>query len=289
MVVHTYQVQNVQANINQKGGGNVDVSVKNKGLWPREAILGGVNRQRVTYDQLSLTQWVQIFCKNILEEKSSQRRDIMVSYLGDLMKDATDFTWQGAKAAHAVLMCEMERGSLQWEDMDRIDRIRRAHAQKHAPGNGGWAKPSDVGRKPWFCKNFQSGNCSHTRNHDFNGKLQKHISGNNWVMQKKTAFSRNKTQKMTKQLPSLGWDSCSSGSQYKVQVNACKSSVKADASHIFEKPRKHECKSSNVKHYRTRFFYNSSVKPKVIEASLARKSSDSITHVKMLSRPGVLT
>ena len=149
--------------------------MKNKVLWPHEAILGGINRQRVTYVQLSLTQWVQGFCKNILEEKSSQRRNTMVSYLGDLMEDATDFTWQGAKAAHAVLMCEMERSSLQWEDTDRIDRIRRAHAQKHAPGKGGWAKPSDPGRKPWFCKNFQSGNCTYTQDHEFNGKLQKHI------------------------------------------------------------------------------------------------------------------
>ena len=159
----------------KKGGRNVDVSVKNKVLWPHEAILGGVNRQRVTYDQLSLTQWVQGFCRNILEEKSSQRRDTMVSYLGDLMEDATDFTWQGAKAAHAVLMCEMEWGSLQWEDTDRIDRIRRAHAQKHAPGKGGCPKPSDPGRKPWFCKNFQFGTCTHTRDHEFKGKLQKHI------------------------------------------------------------------------------------------------------------------
>ena len=89
------------------------MSVKNKVLWPHEAILGGANRQRVTYDQLSLTQWVQGFCKNILEEKSSKTKDTMVSYLSDLMEDATDFTWQGAKAAHAVLMCEMERGTLQ--------------------------------------------------------------------------------------------------------------------------------------------------------------------------------
>ena len=36
----------------------------------------------------------------------------MVSYLSDLMEDATDFSWQGAKAAHAVLLCEMERGHL---------------------------------------------------------------------------------------------------------------------------------------------------------------------------------
>ena len=90
------------------------------------------------------------------------------------MEDATEFTWQGAKAAHAVFMCEMERGTLQWEDTDGIDRILRAHAQKHAPARGGWAKSSDPGKKPWFCKNFQSGN---------------------WVMQRQTAVSRSKMQK----------------------------------------------------------------------------------------------
>ena len=94
-----------------KRGGNVDVSVKRKVSLPHEPILGGDSRQRVTYDQLSLTQWVKGFCKNILEQKSSDRREIMVSYLGDLMEDATDFSWQGAKAAHAV-KCEMELGSL---------------------------------------------------------------------------------------------------------------------------------------------------------------------------------
>ena len=108
------------------------------------------------------------------------------------------------------------------------------------------------------------------------------------LCRKRLHFQETKPQKRPNSCPSLGRDSCSSGSQYKVQVNACKTSVKGDASHIFEKPGKHESKSSNVKHYRTRFFYNSSVKPKVIEASLARKSSDSITHVKMLSRPEVL-
>ena len=36
----------------------------------------------------------------------------MISYLGDPMEHATDFSWQGVKAAHAVLLCEMERGSL---------------------------------------------------------------------------------------------------------------------------------------------------------------------------------
>ena len=158
-----------------KRGGNVEVSVKRKVSWPHEPILGGVSRQRVSYDQLSLIQLVHGFCKNILEQKSSERRDIMVSYLGDLMQDTPDFSWQETKAAHAVLLWEMERGSLQWEDLDRIDRIRRVHAQKHVSGRSGWGKPSDhSGRKPWY----QTGNCSHVRDHEFNTKIQNHICSN---------------------------------------------------------------------------------------------------------------
>ena len=35
----------------------------------------------------------------------------MLVYLSDLMEDATDLLWTNAKAAHAALMCEMERRS----------------------------------------------------------------------------------------------------------------------------------------------------------------------------------
>ena len=154
-------------------GGSVDVEVKHKVHWPHEAVLGGVSRQRVMYDQLSLTQWVQGFCRNILEERSGSRKDTMISYLADLMEDATDFLWQGAKASHAVLLCEVERGTLQWEDGDRIDRIRRARAQKHiSTSKSSWAKSE---RKPWFCKSFQSNTCSHQKDHEVNGRLNKHI------------------------------------------------------------------------------------------------------------------
>ena len=53
-------------------GGDIDIQVKHKVHWPHEAILGGTARQRVSYDQLTLTQWVQGFCRNILEEKSGK-------------------------------------------------------------------------------------------------------------------------------------------------------------------------------------------------------------------------
>ena len=44
--------------IKSKRGGPIDVLGKHKIAWPDEAILGGVNRSRLTYDQLSMPQWV---------------------------------------------------------------------------------------------------------------------------------------------------------------------------------------------------------------------------------------
>ena len=61
--------------IKSKRGGPVDVLVKHKIAWPHETILGGVNRSRLTYDQLSMSQWVQGFCKNILDETCEQKRE----------------------------------------------------------------------------------------------------------------------------------------------------------------------------------------------------------------------
>ena len=48
--------------IKSKGGG-VEVLVEKKVAWPHDVILRGTTKQRVTYDQLSLPQFVQGFVK----------------------------------------------------------------------------------------------------------------------------------------------------------------------------------------------------------------------------------
>ena len=121
---------------------------------------GGVSRQRISYDQLSLTQFVQGFVRNILDEGDGKCRER---------------NWSNAKAAHAVLLCEMERGVLDWSHTSRIERIRRAHAQKHhQTQKSNWGKQEN-NKKPWYCKLFQSGNCMYSRDHEHGGKMYKHI------------------------------------------------------------------------------------------------------------------
>ena len=162
--------------LKSKRGGNVDVVVSHKVAWPHEHILGGASKQRLTYDQLNLTQFIQGFAKNILEEKDQNCHELMLQYMADLMEDTNDFTWSNAKAAHAVLLCEMERGVLTWHDTNKIDRIRRAHAQKHTIAHKqNWGRNSDFHKKPWFCKAFQPNSCTFYRDHEVNGKLHRHI------------------------------------------------------------------------------------------------------------------
>ena len=57
--------------LKSKRGGGVDVLVSKKVAWPHDNVLGGVTRQRVTYDQLSLTQFIQGFTRNILDERDN--------------------------------------------------------------------------------------------------------------------------------------------------------------------------------------------------------------------------
>ena len=66
--------------------------VKHKVACPHEAILGDMNKTRLVYDQLSITQCVQGYAKNIMDESDEL----------DFMEDTTDFNRQNAKTAHAV-------------------------------------------------------------------------------------------------------------------------------------------------------------------------------------------
>ena len=55
----------------------------------------------------------------------------MLHYISDLLKDSTDFLWTSVKAAHAVLLWKVDRGTVTWLDTEGIDRLSQTHAQKY--------------------------------------------------------------------------------------------------------------------------------------------------------------
>ena len=114
-------------------GGGVDVFVKHRVKWPHKFVLSGSTKERVSYDQLSIVQWVGGFCRTMKVEKSVKMREHMLDYLASLLDDARDFPWGAARASHNVLLCRMEQGEIgDYSCTDQIDRIRRVNAQRQA-------------------------------------------------------------------------------------------------------------------------------------------------------------
>ena len=160
-------------------GGSVEVLVPNRVKWPHEFVLSGSSKERVSYDQLSITQWVAGFCRIMKEEKNSKFKEHMLDYMISLFDDANDFSWDAAKASHAVLLCRMEQGEISdYSQTDKIDRIRRANAQRHNVQTNASQSSKKLGpkhAKSMTCNYFNAGTCSHTKTHETRGVLYKHV------------------------------------------------------------------------------------------------------------------
>ena len=89
-------------------GGPGEIPVKKVVDWPQTFILTGNRKSRLTYDDLMVTHWVAGFVSCIQEKKSAETRASMLYYLGNLMEDASDLSWESAKASHAVVLTNME-------------------------------------------------------------------------------------------------------------------------------------------------------------------------------------
>ena len=166
------------ASLNERGmfksqrGGNEQVTVRHKIPWPQNHILAGTSKSRVTYDSLSTFQWVSGFCAIIKDEKNVNTKNQMLDYMSELMEDAQDFGWASAKGAHAVLLCRMEEGKVNWNMTEKIDRIRRAHAQKVINVA---SKKLNADSQGVPCKFFQSQKCPHKGDHHTGGQFYRHI------------------------------------------------------------------------------------------------------------------
>ena len=99
------------------------------------------------------------------------------------MDDANDFSWSAAKASHLVLLCRMEQGEVTgYDQVDRIDRIRRANAQKHVVQGSSSSNTAQYNKKSTLkvgktmpCHFYNQNSCSHTSTHETKGVLYKHI------------------------------------------------------------------------------------------------------------------
>ena len=122
--------------------------------------------------------------------KSLKNKDSMLDYLISLFEDVQDFSWDAARASHAILLCRMEQGEVKnYTETEKIDRIRRANAQRHLPPSASTVslkKQNQKINKSMPCTYYNQGTCSFARTHDTKGVTYKHICAVCFAMNGKT-------------------------------------------------------------------------------------------------------
>ena len=106
-------------------GGPGEITVKKSVDWPQHFILTGTHKTRPSYDYLTITHWASGFVRCIQKEKSENVRASMLDYLGNLMEDASDFSWDSAKACHAILLTNMEADRISWNEIEFVGPMPR--------------------------------------------------------------------------------------------------------------------------------------------------------------------
>ena len=137
-------------------GGTEQINVKYQVPWLQNFLLAGTSKNRVSYDSLSIFQWVAGICTIMREETSVKTKNAMLEYVTELMEDAQDFGWPSAKGAHTLLLCRMEEGKIEWHMTDKIDRLRKAHAQKVVSNPTPFSKKKGTDSQGLPCKFYQN-------------------------------------------------------------------------------------------------------------------------------------
>ena len=167
--------------------------------WPHSHLKHHFVAKNKKYDDLSLAEFCAGYLSILRKCKSSKMARI--EHLEDLMYHATTKPWRNVLNYHAACLLEIERGNLKWGDNFQIHGVGSmtlfgagAHGSnsrgstQYSEGNGR-QQNSGNDERVWFCKNFQRGTCTFTRDHYGqalgHNHLLKHICAKCWLTVKK--------------------------------------------------------------------------------------------------------
>ena len=140
--------------------------------WPNEGFTGGGTKKRISYDDLTLPQWVAGQLTNAIQ---IQDNDVLRSVLNQIifaMRDASSLPWSAVREAYASSMHEVEEGRLAWSDSTQW-ALNRLSASQVALANSRTLSQQNKGRT---CKFYNEGACSHEGYHG----IYKHNCSHCW-------------------------------------------------------------------------------------------------------------
>lgn len=117
-------------------------------LWPHEQGIYDDAGVPLTYDKLTMSQFVQGYILNIKKSPQSEKAD-RLDFLQALMQDADRFPWDLVRNFYAIFLQQVEQGNMTWgSSSEQIRELRMRHlyltpapaTQRPTPPRGAAAK-----------------------------------------------------------------------------------------------------------------------------------------------------
>ena len=128
--------------------------------WPNEGFVGGANRKRLSYDDMSIPQWVAGQLNNISQIQDNSLLRLVLDQVIAAMRDASSLPWVAVRGAWASSMHDMEEGRLTWRDTTQWAINRLSNAQVAMLNSQ--AVSQSKGR---VCMYYNEGTCSFDAHH----------------------------------------------------------------------------------------------------------------------------
>ena len=98
--------------------------------WPHMFVRRNVGGRRkgVTFSELKVEEFVFGFLTMLEAPKCKMPHKTMMKVLRDIMQDAMDFSWQGARGLYENIGIEVETGMMEWTDEEGIKKKREEFA-----------------------------------------------------------------------------------------------------------------------------------------------------------------
>ena len=97
----------------------------------------------------------------------------MFDYLGRLIQSSLDSSFEIVRGAHAVVLQEMERGVVSWENIEEVEKIRLLYTNKVAANSESSKSTSE--NKRVVCSYYNSGRCKLPADHQRDNLTFRHI------------------------------------------------------------------------------------------------------------------
>ena len=168
-------------------------------LWPHSELDVAAYSNDVTYDQLTLEEFVAGYttilhsCKLATTEKQARE-----AHLIHLMFLAMTYEWQAVLAYHGAVLLEIERGHSVWGDS--FHNLDTGILQGHftSSGNSLRSSASKDLRPVLFCRDHQLGTCHFPSDHSgsLRGEVSflRHICATCWVHERKKRAHRENSE-----------------------------------------------------------------------------------------------